>query len=103
MPTRIGRVPKSREAKVLFVARASGSGLYDAVEMTLPVHAFAETTVIAANQQVPLDEGQDERLAVEVELPYDVDEMDEIIIETAPSLGAGIRTGLEYLIGYPYG
>jgi uncharacterized protein YfaS (alpha-2-macroglobulin family) len=97
-------VLKGREAKVLFVARAAGAALADAaladaVEKTLPVHAFAETTTLAANERVRADE----RLAVAVELPYDVDEMDELVIETAPSLGAGIRTGLEYLTGYPYG
>jgi hypothetical protein len=95
-------VLKSREAKVLFVARAAAladAALADAVEKTLPVHAFAETTTLAANERVRADE----RLAVPVELPYDVDEMDELVIETAPSLGAGIRTGLEYLTGYPYG
>jgi hypothetical protein len=69
------------------------------VEKTLPVHAFAETMTLAANERVAVDDP----LAVEVELPYDVDEMDELVIETAPSLGAGIRTGLEYLTGYPYG
>jgi hypothetical protein len=96
-------VPKAREAKVLFVARALDSGLYDAVEKTLPVHAFSEMVAFAANESVPLDRGDDERLSVSVELPYDTTEMDELVIETAPSLGAGIRTGLEYLIGYPYG
>jgi hypothetical protein len=95
-------VLKSREAKVLFVARAAAladTALADAVEKTLPVHAFAETTTLAANERVRADE----RLAVPVEMPYDVDEMDELVIETAPSLGAGVRTGLEYLTGYPYG
>lgn len=96
-------MPRTREAKVLFVARALDSNAYDAVEMTLPVHAFAETTAIAANETVSLDTGDGERLVVTVELPDDVDGMDELVIETAPSLGAGIRTGLEYLSGYPYG
>ncbi|MDY7078457.1 MAG: Ig-like domain-containing protein [Chloroflexota bacterium] len=91
-------VPQVREAQVLYVARAVGAApVYDAVETTLPVHAFAETTTFAANERV------DEYLAVTVELPYDVNEIDELVIETAPSLGAGIRTGLEYLTGYPYG
>jgi uncharacterized protein YfaS (alpha-2-macroglobulin family) len=95
-------VPKIREARVLFAARAVGAGASDAVEKSLPVHAFSEVATIAANERVPLRE-DDERLAVTVELPYDVDDMDELVIETAPSLGAGIRTGLEYLTGYPYG
>jgi uncharacterized protein YfaS (alpha-2-macroglobulin family) len=92
-------VPKVKETKVLFTARAVDAAASDAVEMTLPVHAFAETVAIAANEPVP----QDEQLSVGVELPDDVDEMDEIIIETIPSLAAGIRQGLEYLTGYPYG
>jgi hypothetical protein len=96
-------VPKTREAKVLFSARAQDTAYYDAVEITLPVHAYADTVVVAANEPVPLDDGSSGSLVVTVELPDDTGDMDEIVIETAPSLGAGVRTGLEYLTGYPYG
>jgi hypothetical protein len=88
---------------VLFSAQATTAPARDAVEITLPVHAYAEMVPIAANEPVPLDEGDGERLTVTVDLPDDTSEMDELIIETAPSMGAGIRTGLEYLTGYPYG
>ena len=92
---------KGRQAVVFFQARAVTSrSLGDAVEMTLPIHAFAEDRPLVANQPIK----EDETFPYSMTLPADADpDMDELVIETTPSLAAGIRSGLEYLTGYPYG
>ncbi len=92
---------KGREAKVVFHAHAvTAPSLGDAVEMTLPVHAFAEDRVLVANRPIK----DNESFSFTVTLPADADpDMDELVVETTPSLAAGIRGGLEYLTGYPYG
>jgi hypothetical protein len=93
--------PKGRQATVFFQARAvTAASLGDAVEMTLPIHAFAEDRPLIANQPIK----EDETFSFSLTLPADADpDMDELVIETTPSLAAGIRSGLEYLTGYPYG
>jgi hypothetical protein len=73
-------------------------GRGDAVKLPLPINAFYED-VPYINYQ-PITGTQ----SMTVTLPPDVNrQLDELIIETEPTLVAGIDSGLEYLVGFPYG
>jgi uncharacterized protein YfaS (alpha-2-macroglobulin family) len=90
-------------AKLLFVARQTGqeagAGLYDAVEITLPVYRYSTPEVVATAGELKED-GQ--RLET-VRLPRRYDpSQGELSINLDPSLAAGMRDGLDYLEHYPY-
>jgi uncharacterized protein YfaS (alpha-2-macroglobulin family) len=88
-----------RALSVTVTMRAvTADGRGDAVNLTLPVNAFFED-VPYANYQ-PITSTQ----AITVALPPDVvRQFDELVIEVEPSLAASIDSGLEYLVGFPYG
>jgi len=94
-------IPKGRSLVLRFVATPVGSSLpTDAVEITLPVKAYAAPTVATTGGEVGANASVTER----VTLGPDTDPtLDEVILETVGSLAGGLRDGLEYLAGYPYG
>lgn len=80
------------------IKAVTNDGRGDAVKLTLPTNAFFED-VPYVNYQ-PITNTQ----AINVVLPPDVDrQFDELVIEVEPSLAASIDSGLEYLVGFPYG
>ncbi|NOZ06097.1 MAG: hypothetical protein GXP41_07070 [Chloroflexi bacterium] len=94
-------VPAGEEVTLLFQAIATdGSGLQDAVRLTLPVYHLTTPEVVATAGIVKAGAGP----AVEsVLLPQGVDPTDgELRIELNPSLAAGMKKGLHYLKTFPY-
>ncbi len=82
----------------LYMQALTPDGRGDAVRLTLPVNAFFESLPYASYQPVT------STATIRVTLPPDVDRtLDELVIEVEPSLAASIDSGLEYLVGFPYG
>ena len=95
------RVPAGEEVTLLFQTTATdGSGLQDAVRLTLPVYHLTTPEVVATAGIVKAGAGP----AVEsVLLPQGVDTADgELRVELNPSLAAGMQKGLRYLKTFPY-
>ncbi len=73
-------------------------GRGDAVKLTLPVNAFFDNIPYSNYQSIT------GTATITATLPPDVDRsLDELVIEVEPSLAASIDSGLEYLVGFPYG
>jgi alpha-2-macroglobulin len=77
--------------------RARGTGVSDAVEVTLPIEPFGEKRVDVHAGQV---DDADTRFAITV--PKDADFV-ALKLSVSPSLAAGLVDSLQYLTGYPYG
>ncbi len=81
--------------KVVAKFSASGGGLSDAVEYTLPVNRAISPETVATAGQV------DTKIAEQIKLPAGADRTaGELQIETSPSLAAASRSGLKYLETY---
>jgi uncharacterized protein YfaS (alpha-2-macroglobulin family) len=85
--------------QVVLGASARGSGLFDAVEITLPVHAYSTPEVMATTGQIDV---AGERLEAVVLPPSYDPAQGELTVQIDPSLAAGMRDGLKYLETYPY-
>jgi uncharacterized protein YfaS (alpha-2-macroglobulin family) len=85
--------------QVVLRASAQGSGLSDAMELTLPVYAYSTPEVVATGGQ--LDAAGERLEAVILPQSYDPGQ-GELTVQVDPSLAAGMRDGLEYLESYPY-
>jgi hypothetical protein len=73
-------------------------GRGDAVRLALPINSFYEDVPTINYESITGTQ------SITVRLPPKIDRSrDELIIETEPSLVAGIDSGLEYLVGFPYG
>ena len=77
--------------------RVTGGGMEDAMELPLPIQRYATPEVVASAGQV-FD------TTVETLRPPTGNPAEgEVTLEMLPSLGAGVRSGLEYLETFPYG
>ncbi|HET7089356.1 MAG TPA: Ig-like domain-containing protein [Anaerolineae bacterium] len=90
-------VPRTLSVTVrLQAVTADGRG--DAVRLPLPVNAFFDRVSYSNYRSITGTQ------AIPIALPPDVDRnLDELVIEVEPTLAASIDSGLEYLIGFPYG
>ena len=90
-------VPRTLSVTVRMQAlTADGRG--DALRLSLPVNAFMDRVSYTRYQSIS------DTASISVVLPLDVDRnLDELVIEVEPTLIAGIESGLEYLVGFPYG
>jgi uncharacterized protein YfaS (alpha-2-macroglobulin family) len=70
----------------------------DAVKLVLPVDAYFDSIAYSTYRSIT------GTATISVALPVDVErDMDELVIEVEPTLAASIDSGLEYLVGFPYG
>ncbi|CAG0943838.1 hypothetical protein ANRL1_01491, partial [Anaerolineae bacterium] len=76
---------------------ARGSGVSDAVQLSIPIEPFGEKRVVASAGQVDETES---RFAVTVAKDAT---FTTLKLGVSPSLAAGMIDSLEYLTGYPYG
>ena len=73
-------------------------GRGDAIKLSLPVNAFFESVSFLNYESITGTQ------TIHIALPPDVDRhLDELVIEVEPTLAASIDSGLEYLVGFPYG
>lgn len=79
------------------VMTARGSGVSDAVQLSLPIEPFGEKRVIANAGQL-----DDNEVKFNVNVPSDAT-FASLKLSTSPSLAAGLVDSLEYLTGFPYG
>ena len=90
-------VQRVEQASVQY--RATGDGLSDAIEITLPVYRPSVPETVATAGQLDVTGERVESIV----LPELLDpEMGELTITVDPSLAAGTREGLKYLEHYPY-
>jgi uncharacterized protein YfaS (alpha-2-macroglobulin family) len=87
--------PGQDEATLTF--EAEGAGTRDAVGLTIPLYGFVTPEVVATAGEVTDTAGE------AIEVPYYVrPDAGELTVRVAPSLAAGVRTGLAYLEEHPY-
>lgn len=90
-------IPRALSVTVHMQA-ATQDGRGDAVRLTLPVNAFFDSIAYASYEPVT------GTVVITATLPPDVERaLDQLVIEVEPSLAASIDSGLEYLVGFPYG
>ena len=76
---------------------ASGEGLADVVELSVPVYHYSAPETVATSGSV------DDSIEEQIELPQTYDPtMGGLTIKLEPSLAAGTRDGLRYVEAYPY-
>ncbi|MBU0703449.1 MAG: alpha-2-macroglobulin, partial [Chloroflexi bacterium] len=96
-PVTVGNVS---ETTLRFYAGAMDpAGLYDAVEITLPVYRYSTPEVIAT---AGVFEADGQRLEAVVLPPSYDPSQGELAVHVDPSLAAGMVDGLDYLEHYPY-
>ena len=76
---------------------ARGTGVSDAVQMSIPIEPFGEKRVVANAGQLDDNESR-----FTINVPNDAT-FATVKLSTSPSLAAGLIDSLEYLTGYPYG
>ncbi len=88
------------ETKLRFYAGAEEmEGLYDAVEIALPVYRYSTPEVVAT---AGVFEADGQRLEAVVLPPSYDPTQGELAVHVDPSLAAGMADGLDYLEHYPY-
>ncbi len=76
---------------------ARGTGVSDAVQLSLPIEPFGDKRVVASAGQA-----DDAETKFTINVPSDATFV-TLKLSAAPSLAAGLIDSLDYLTGYPYG
>jgi len=77
--------------------RATGGQYADAVELRLPIYHVSTPETVGTSGQV------EDQVIELIRLPEAIDPtFGELSVQLEPSLAAGMREGLEYLLSYPY-
>ncbi len=77
--------------------RARGTGVSDAVQLSLPIEPFGEKRIIANAGQV-----EESETSFKIQVPSDAN-FATLKLETSPSLAASLLDSIDYLTGFPYG
>ncbi len=93
------RVPLNiSQTKVTIRAVKNGTGLGDAIEMTIPVLPYSVAEVTSASNFF-------DRTATErIEIPTDIlKSAGDVTVSVSPNIGNSLDRGVDYLVRYPYG